>query len=72
MLLILFESDNPQKSNDGEIQVSIPRDAMPSFKSNNNRIYWSILIIANVPRWPDMLDEYRFEVKPLNKSDFHS
>jgi hypothetical protein len=48
----------------GSAKVSIPADAMHSFKANNNRITWSLKVQGDVPKWPDVEEQYELIVSP--------
>jgi hypothetical protein len=48
----------------GRVKVAIPADSMHSFKSSNNKIVWSFKVKGDIPRWPDVNEEFPFEVLP--------
>ncbi|MBI3854419.1 MAG: DUF3592 domain-containing protein [Planctomycetes bacterium] len=48
----------------GKAKVQIPPDTMHSFKSANNRFLWSFHVTGDIPRWPDIKEEFAFEVLP--------
>ncbi len=47
----------------GTAEVSIPRDAPPTFDLGNARIRWTIRVWGEVPNWPDLLDDYELRVE---------
>ncbi len=49
----------------GEARVNIPRDSMHSFKSDNNKVVWAIHVRGDIPRWPDVKEEFPITVLPL-------
>ncbi len=49
---------------EGRASVTLPVDTMPSFKSDNNRIIWSLIVTGEIPRWPDLMEEFVIEVHP--------
>ena len=49
---------------EGRASVTLPVDTMPTFKSDNNRIIWSLLVTGAIPRWPDLNEEFVIEVLP--------
>lgn len=49
----------------GRAAVTVPADTMHSFASDNNTIVWHLRAQGEVPLWPDINDEYVFEVRPL-------
>jgi hypothetical protein len=48
----------------GKAKVSLPAGTMHSFKGSNNKILWSFQINGDIPKWPDVKEEYPFEVLP--------
>src|SRR5262249_14438753 len=42
----------------GKAKFTIPSDTMHSFKSSNNKIVWSIRVKGEIPRWPDIGEEF--------------
>lgn len=42
----------------------IPADVMPSFSANNNKIVWMIQVKMEVPRRPDVVQNYPFKLVP--------
>jgi hypothetical protein len=53
---------------EGRVSITIPRDTMPTFKSKNNRIIWSLYVIGEIPRWPNLKEEFVIEVAPAARS----
>jgi hypothetical protein len=58
----VFESRDPRALDHGRALVNVPRDSMPSFAAPNNKIVWLLRVRADVPRWPDIDDEFVIEV----------
>jgi hypothetical protein len=48
----------------GKAKVAIPADSMHSFKSSNNKFVWSFQLKGDIPKWPDVSEEFPFEVLP--------
>ncbi len=48
----------------GERSVVIPAGAVPSLDAPNNKIIWSIRVKGDIPRWPDVSEDFEFRVKP--------
>ncbi|HVE41949.1 MAG TPA: DUF3592 domain-containing protein [Planctomycetota bacterium] len=48
----------------GRVKVAIPADTMHSFKSSNNKFLWTFQVKGEIPRWPDVNEEFPFEVLP--------
>jgi hypothetical protein len=49
----------------GRMKIAIPADTMHSWKSSNNKFLWSFQVKGDIPRWPDVNEEFPFEVSPL-------
>ncbi|MEM9420645.1 MAG: DUF3592 domain-containing protein, partial [Planctomycetota bacterium] len=49
---------------DGQAEMQLPANAMHSLDSNNNKIVWRIKVRGDIPRWPDVRDEYEFALVP--------
>ena len=49
---------------EGRVNVQIPRGTMHTFKAANNKILWSLHVRGEIPRWPDVNEEFPFEVLP--------
>jgi hypothetical protein len=48
----------------GKAKVALPADTMHTFKSANNKILWSFKVKGDIPMWPDVGEEFSFEVLP--------
>lgn len=49
----------------GQTTLAIPSDTMHSFKTDNNKILWSLTVHGDVPRWPDIKDSFEIVVPPM-------
>jgi hypothetical protein len=49
----------------GKAKFTVPADSMHSFKSLHNKFVWLIQVKGDIPRWPDIGEEYPLEVLPL-------
>lgn len=49
----------------GEGKFDIPANTMHSFKAPHNKIIWSIKVHGEIPKWPDLNDEYPLDVRPM-------
>jgi hypothetical protein len=45
-----------------EGRMTIPGDAMHSFKATNNKLQWLMRVVVNAQEWPDVKDEYELQV----------
>jgi len=48
----------------GSARITIPPDTMHSFSGSNNKIIWAIKVKGDIPRWPDVSDDYVVVVRP--------
>ena len=48
----------------GQMKVQIPADTMHSFEAPSNKIIWSVHVKGEIPKWPDVDDEYALQVVP--------
>ncbi len=65
---VLFETKEPTAHSSHFLDFSIPTTSMHSFKANNNEILWQIIIEADIHRWPDINEDYKFNVRPISIS----
>lgn len=62
--LVLFESPRGKELRRGKAKFQIPADSMHTFKSRNNKIVWTLKVDGDIPMWPDIGEEFPFEVSP--------
>jgi hypothetical protein len=48
----------------GKARVNIPLHAVPTFVAPHNRIAWAIHFCGEIRRWPDVEEEFEFNVLP--------
>ena len=48
----------------GRGSTRIPADLVPSWKSSNNRIEWTLVVEGTIAFWPDISDRYPIQVLP--------
>jgi hypothetical protein len=48
----------------GRVKLAIPADTMHSFRSSNNKFVWAFKVKGDIPRWPDVNEEFFFDVRP--------
>jgi hypothetical protein len=51
-------------ANDGEVEFAIPAGAMHSLSASHNAVIWRVVVVGEVPRWPDVKDTHEFAVVP--------
>jgi len=60
----LIDTTKPQEIRWGKIGVNVPENAVPTFSSPHNRIAWAIHVCGEIRRWPDVDEEFEFNVLP--------
>jgi hypothetical protein len=68
-LLQVHESSNELEIRQGNVMVNVPKDAIHSFDSGNNKIQWTLKVRGSISRWPDLEEEYEIIVRPLHRSE---
>lgn len=61
---VLFESMQPQAMERGSLSFQVPAQSMHSFAAPNNRVIWALKLEGEIPRWPDIAEEFVLEVLP--------
>jgi hypothetical protein len=61
----LFETQNSAEMRAGTVRVQVPEFTMHSFESSHNKIIWSVKVVGEVPRWPDVEVTFPIRVTPL-------
>jgi hypothetical protein len=56
--------ENHANMQQGGTTLTIPRDAMHSFAASNNKIVWVLRVRGEIPRWPDLDDEFPVHIAP--------
>ncbi|MFT3783423.1 MAG: DUF3592 domain-containing protein [Nibricoccus sp.] len=62
---LLADTADPAAFPSGKIRFQLPNGLMHSFRSANNKVVWMLNVYGDIPRWPDIKDEYPFTVAPL-------
>jgi hypothetical protein len=52
---------------DGSAAFTFPEDSMHSFQSAHNRVIWQIELQGEIPRWPDVKENYPLVVLPARE-----
>jgi hypothetical protein len=60
----IVDTTDPVAMHSSSAKLHVPPGAMHSFKSANNKILWVLKVHGDIPRWPDIKDEYPIEVAP--------
>jgi hypothetical protein len=61
--LELYSSASSMEPETGHASVALPVESVPTWKSDNNRIVWAIHVTGEIPRWPDLKEEFVIEVR---------
>jgi hypothetical protein len=61
----ITDTSDPLAMRSGSAQIRLPAGAMHSFNAPNNKIVWSLKVNGDIPRWPDINDEYPVTVTPF-------
>lgn len=61
----LLKTTEPSAIRAGTARLTLPAHTMHSWQSEHNRIIWSLRVRGEIPRWPDVDDEFAFSVLPL-------
>lgn len=48
----------------GQGSATLPLRSMPTFDSGNNKIIWAVHVKGEIPRWPDLKEEFVIQVQP--------
>jgi hypothetical protein len=62
--LPLVDTKDSHQIAGGQAQIKIPADLMHTFKARNNEILWKIKVHGDVPRFPDVADEFPITILP--------
>lgn len=61
----LLDIERPGTQQCGTCEFELPRESMHSFDSGNNKIIWQIVVVGDIPRYPDIKNSYPITVRPL-------
>jgi len=54
---------------EGRVEVMLPPETMHSFQADNNAVEWLLRVKGEIPRWPDVDDEFMVFVLPAGRHD---
>jgi hypothetical protein len=60
----VFETSEREFLSQGSARVVVPPGLMHTFESSNNKVLWRLRVRGEIPRWPDVDDEYPITVLP--------
>jgi len=64
----IFETSEREFLAQGSARVIVPPRLMHTFESSNNKVLWRLRVRGEIPRWPDVDDEYPITVLPQPKT----
>lgn len=60
----LLDTDEHARIATGEEAFIVPANSMHTFEARNNKVLWRLHVAGEVPRWPDIDDEYPVTILP--------
>lgn len=66
--LPVAELEGRSRMDRGDAAVEIPAAAMPSFEAHSNAIRWVLAVNGEIPRFPDLKEEYLLWVHPRREA----
>jgi len=64
--ITLIDTIKPPEIRSGKVSVAVPANAVPTFSAPHNRIAWAIHVCGEIHRWPDVDEEFEFNVLPAS------
>lgn len=65
----LIDTKSPREVSSGTAEIKLPLETVPSWKSTNNAIKWSLRVRGDIPLWPDISDNYDITVTATNSHE---
>ena len=65
----LVDTHDAREFRHGNTELEIPIGTMPSFDGGSNRIVWQIKLNGDIPRWPDVIEEFDVKVYPFSSDE---
>ena len=62
---LVMETDNYREMVSGEAVMTIHPDTMHSFDATNNKIIWMLKVEGDIPKWPDVNQDFVFTILPI-------
>lgn len=72
MTIPIIETKSKSTLKKGSASLKLPDGIMPSFEAQHNKIIWSILVQGEIPKWPDVQDEYIISIFPLGQNEIRA
>jgi hypothetical protein len=61
----VFDGSGEAGGRAGNGSFSIPGTTMHSFSAPDNKIIWTLKFTGEIPKWPDVSEEFELDVRPL-------
>lgn len=65
----LIDTKSHRDVSSGSTAIELPLDTVPSWKSSNNAIKWSLRVRGDIPMWPDISDDYEITIIATNSHE---
>ncbi|MEQ1862530.1 MAG: DUF3592 domain-containing protein [Chthoniobacteraceae bacterium] len=62
--LAIVETDDPGRIREGQAQFVVPDNVMHSWDGGDNKIIWQLQVRGEIPRYPDVSEDFDFTVLP--------
>ncbi len=60
----VLDTTHPLQMRQGSTSIEIPGDLVPTFEATSNAVTWMVRLEGEIPRWPDIGDEFPITVRP--------
>lgn len=60
----LVDTDRSGEIRSGRTRLELPAGSAPSFHAAHNKILWVLVVHGEIPRWPDVKEEFEIDVIP--------
>jgi hypothetical protein len=61
----VFDAPGEAGARAGNASFTIPAGAMHSFSAPDNKIIWTLKFTGEIPKWPDVSEDFELDVRPL-------
>jgi hypothetical protein len=61
---VILETTDQHRIRSGQTPLEIPSGTMHSFDGGNNKVLWTLSVRGDIPRWPDVKEEFAVTVRP--------
>ena len=65
---VLFEARHAMAIARGSLAFQIPAGSMHSWSATHNKVAWALKLEGEIPRWPDLAEEFPLEVLPAEEA----